>query len=172
MAAGGSCGRGGGRGRGRGAGRPSGCPRWRVRRHGSGLLVVVVVVVVIVSNRQRENGRGDTAVVVLPGMMYVRERRADSIWATWPAFLVTKWSYVAIHLGGRARAWRTVVVMVFAVVVVIVAAGGVDRLFLLVVSGMMAVRSPVQGMAVVLMINKGGVLKLVKCRRASWLGLH
>lgn len=103
------------------------------------------VVVMIVSNRQREKrreGEGEGKAAVLPGMMYVRERRADSIWATWPAFLVTKWSYVAIHLGGRARAWRTVVVMVFDVVVVV---GGVDRLFLLVVSGMMAVRSPRSG---------------------------
>lgn len=38
--------------------------------------------------------------------MYVKERSADSSWETWLAFLVTKSSYMASHLGGRARVLR------------------------------------------------------------------
>lgn len=36
-------------------------------------------------------------------MMYVSERRADSICDTWLAFLVMKSSYFCSHLGGRAQ---------------------------------------------------------------------
>lgn len=42
----------------------------------------------------------------IPGIMYVRERRADSIWETCPAFLVTKSSYLASHVGGRESTLR------------------------------------------------------------------
>lgn len=42
----------------------------------------------------------------VPGIIYVRERRADSIWETWPAFLVTKSSYFASHFGGTESTLR------------------------------------------------------------------
>lgn len=38
--------------------------------------------------------------------MYVKERSADSSCETWLAFLVTKSSYMASHLGGSARVLR------------------------------------------------------------------
>jgi hypothetical protein len=38
----------------------------------------------------------------IPGMMYVRDRSADSICETWLAFLVMKSSYMCSHLGGTA----------------------------------------------------------------------
>lgn len=42
----------------------------------------------------------------VPGIMYVKERSADSSWETWLAFLVTKSSYMASHFGGSARVLR------------------------------------------------------------------
>lgn len=36
-------------------------------------------------------------------MIYVKLRRALSIWLTWPAFLVTKSSYIPSHCGAMAR---------------------------------------------------------------------
>jgi hypothetical protein len=38
-----------------------------------------------------------------PGMIYVRERRADSIWVTEDWFLVMNVPYIESHFGGSAR---------------------------------------------------------------------
>ena len=40
-------------------------------------------------------------------MMYVNERRADSIWVTELWFLVMKLPYILSHFGGKARAFGT-----------------------------------------------------------------
>lgn len=44
----------------------------------------------------------------LPGMMYVKLRRALSICDTCPAFLVMNSSYIPSHCGGSVRIWPKV----------------------------------------------------------------
>lgn len=79
----------------------SGWIRLRVRRRGSGLWKGGV------STRDKtgemcEDAKGRS----VPGIMYVKERSADSSCETWLAFLVTKSSYRASHFGGSARVLR------------------------------------------------------------------
>jgi hypothetical protein len=42
-----------------------------------------------------------------PGMIYVNERRADSIWVTELWFLVTNSPYMLSHFGGSSRGFVT-----------------------------------------------------------------
>lgn len=64
----------------------------------------------------------------LPGIMYVNDRRADSICETWLEFFVMKPSYIASHFGGRARAVRTLERGGDHLVFVCAASAGVDML--------------------------------------------
>lgn len=84
----------------------SGWIRLRVRRRGSGLRDVGC-------EHDRDNGAEIDMVACMdrvgryvPGIIYVKERSADSSCETWLAFLVTKSSYMASHFGGRARVLR------------------------------------------------------------------
>lgn len=49
----------------------------------------------------------ETLGINVPGIMYVRLRRALSICDTCPAFFVMKSSYMASHCGGIERIWPT-----------------------------------------------------------------
>lgn len=45
----------------------------------------------------------DEGLANIPGMMYVSDRRADSIWDTALLFLVMKSEYMPSHFGGSDR---------------------------------------------------------------------
>lgn len=79
----------------------SGWIRSRVRRRGSGLRDVGCEHETDIYLR-----RIDRIIRCVPGIIYVKERSADSNCETWLAFLVTKSSYMASHFGGRARVLR------------------------------------------------------------------